>query len=48
MVCVAQVNEIAEEGIDPEDMNTLRRILGKLSENLARDGFDGAPAVSAA
>jgi DNA-binding MarR family transcriptional regulator len=48
MVCVAQVNEIAADGIDPEDMNTLRRVLAKLSENLARDGFDGAQAVSAA
>jgi DNA-binding MarR family transcriptional regulator len=48
MVCVAEVNEIAAQGIEPEDMNTLRRVLAKLSENLARDGYDGASAASAA
>ncbi len=46
MVCVAEVNEIASEGIDPEDMNTLRRVLAKLSDNLARDGFDGAASAA--
>ena len=44
---VAEVNEIATRGIDPEDMATLRRVLAKLSENLAHDELYGDSASAA-
>jgi DNA-binding MarR family transcriptional regulator len=39
MASVAEVNEIATRGVDPRDMETLRRVLAKLSENLIQDEF---------
>jgi DNA-binding MarR family transcriptional regulator len=37
MICVAEVNEIATQGVPEADMAIVRRVLGQLAENLARD-----------
>ncbi len=47
MSSVAEVNDIATRGIDPGDMATLRRVLAKLSENLAHDELYGDSASAA-
>jgi DNA-binding MarR family transcriptional regulator len=47
MACVAEVNDVATQGIDPRDMATLRRVLAKLSENLTRDEALGDSASAA-
>ena len=46
MVCVADVNEIAAEGIAPADLATVRRVLTTMIENLARDGAANAKSAS--
>lgn len=50
MVCVAEVNDIASQGIPEADMAVVRRVLVQLSENLARDdaASSDSPAASAA
>jgi hypothetical protein len=47
MACVTEVNDIAARGIDPQDMDTLRRVLARLSENLAEDEQLGESASAA-
>jgi DNA-binding MarR family transcriptional regulator len=37
MACVAEVNEIAARGVGAEDMATLRRVLGRVAENLLQE-----------
>jgi len=43
MVCVAEVNDIATQGIAEADMAVLRRVLVQLAENLARDDAAASP-----
>src|SRR5579859_7533608 len=43
MVCVAEVNDIASQGIPEADMAVLRRVLVRLAENLARDDPAASP-----
>jgi DNA-binding MarR family transcriptional regulator len=47
MACVTEVNEIATRGVDPADMEVLRRVLARLGENLIEDELAGAPASAA-
>ena len=48
MASVSEVNRIAAEGVPDEDMETLRRVLNRISENLSEDPHVDDMATSAA